>query len=72
MVNYFNRQCLQRHCTNSNQMDSRTLSEVIEDLRTIAKEFDLKLNRLEEFMEAVAILDEQNKLRVDTLKTKEV
>ena len=52
--------------------DNRTLSEVIDDLKRIAEDKGLKLNRMEEFMQAVAILDEENNLKADTLKSKEV
>lgn len=53
-------------------MSKRTLSEVIKDLKSIAQENNLTLNKVEDFVQAVVILDEQNKLNVDTLKTKEV
>jgi len=67
-------QCLQRH-TNTNQMSDingiiprRKLSDVVEDLKLIADEFKLKLNRVDDFSKAVKILDTREMLRVDHLK----
>ena len=60
--------------TNSNKMSDingiipRKLSDVIEDLKLIADEFKLKLNRVDEFSKAVKILDTREMLRVDHLK----
>ena len=39
--------------------DNRKLSEVIDDLKRIAKDNALKINRMDEFMQAVAILDKE-------------
>ena len=46
----------------------RTLSDVVEDLKLIADEFKLKLNRVDDFSKAVKILDTREMLRVDHLK----
>tara|TARA_Y100000385_G_C12581113_1_gene420514 strand:+ start:264 stop:500 length:237 start_codon:yes stop_codon:yes gene_type:complete len=60
--------------TNSNKMSDingiipRKLSDVIDDLKLIADEFKLKLNRVDEFSKAVKILDTREMLRVDHLK----
>lgn len=45
----------------------RNLSDVIEDLKIIADEFQLKLNRVDDFSKAVKILDTREMLRVDHL-----
>ena len=45
----------------------RNLSDVIEDLKVIADEFKLKLNRVDDFSKAVKILDTREMLRVDHL-----
>jgi hypothetical protein len=50
-------------------MKKRTLSDVIEDLKLIADEFQLKLNRVDEFSEAVMILEKREKLICDHLKS---
>jgi hypothetical protein len=39
--------------------DNRKLSEVIDDLKRIAKDNDLRINRIAEFMQAVVILDKE-------------
>ena len=46
----------------------RKLSDVIEDLKVIADEFKLKLNRVDDFNQAVKILNTREMLRVDHLK----
>ena len=46
----------------------RKLSDVVEDLKLIADEFKLKLNRVDDFSKAVKILDTREMLRVDHLK----
>jgi hypothetical protein len=63
-------QCLQRH-TNQIKMKQRTLSDVIEDLKLIADEFKLKLNRVDDFSKAVQILDIREMLIVDNLSNNE-
>lgn len=52
-------------------MKQRTLSDVIEDLKLIADEFKLKLNRVDDFSKAVQILDIREMLIVDNLSNNE-